>query len=101
VLCAHTHGLADARSCVVQQEQQCVVAQAGRGGTIGLRENLFYLLGLKILGHWDMRPFAWNRQHALILIGPRQIMLDEMLEEAADRGEPHVPASNCVGTLGL
>jgi hypothetical protein len=66
-----------------------------------LRENLFDFLGLKILSHRDMRPLAWNRQHALVLISTGEIVLNEMFEEAADRGKPHVPAGDDVGTLGL
>ncbi len=66
-----------------------------------MRENLLNFLGLKILSHRDMRALAWNRQHTLVLIGTGQIMLYEMLEEAADRGKPHVPAGYDVGTLGL
>jgi hypothetical protein len=101
VLWAYTQGLTDARSGVVQQEQQSVVAEPGRLGLIRLRDNLFNLIRFEILGHGDMCALAWDRQHALILVSPRQIMLDQMLEEAADRSKPHVPTGYHVGSLGL
>jgi hypothetical protein len=101
MLGADAQGLTDTCPGVVKEEQQCVIAQARLCCPIGLRENPFDLLWLKILRHRNMSPFARNRQDAPILIRPRQIVLDQMLKETPDSGQADVPAGDHVGSLRL
>jgi len=98
---ADAKGLTDTCPGVVKEEQQCVIAQACLGCPIGLCEDLFDLLRLKILRHRNMGPLARDRQDAPVLIRPRQILLDQMLKETSDRGQANVPAGDHVGALGL
>jgi hypothetical protein len=48
-----------------------------------------------------MSFLGFERQNALVLVGVRQIIADQMLEEGTDRGESVIPAGHFVPSLGF
>jgi hypothetical protein len=57
------------------------------------------LLRLKVLGHRNVRAFGWDCEHALVLIGTREIVLQKVLEEATDRGPTDIATGRTVAPL--
>src|SRR5437660_2050250 len=96
---AHVQGLTDASGGVIEEEQQRVVATATSALLIRLREDHAHVLRFEILRGADAGSLDWNREYPLILAGPRQVMLDQMLEETVDRRQSTVATSDGVRAL--
>jgi len=98
---AYAQRFADPGAGVVQKEKQCMISATAQTRSIRLRKNIFDLLGFEILCGRDPRSLARDGQHPLILLCTRQIVLQEMLEEAANRRQANITTARCVGALSF
>ena len=98
---ANAEHLTDASAGVVEEKDQRVITSPDCRGAIRLREKVLYVLRFEVLRGADLSALARQREYPLILSCPLQVMLYEVSEEAADRGQADITASGGVGSGGL
>ena len=94
-------GLAHPGAAVVEEQQQRVVAPSVGGAPIRLGDDRAHVVGLEVGRRPLPRLLRRDRQHPRVLLRVRQIVAEQMLEEAADRGAPAVARGGRVRALGL
>jgi hypothetical protein len=91
--------LADARARVVQEEQQRVVALPSRLVAVRLGKQYTHVLGLEVFDRVHGRTLGSHGQDALVLLRARQVVAQEVFDEASDGGKAAVPGRRHVAAL--
>jgi hypothetical protein len=90
--------LTDSGTRVVEEEEKGSVACAAGGRWIRLGDQSTDFLWLQIGRRADLRTLGWNRKDPTVLLGPGQILAQEMRHKAVDRGESAVACGRTVAT---
>jgi hypothetical protein len=101
IIGCHRERLCDARARVVQKDQERVVAQAGGAAAIGLGEHHPCLLGLEVLDRVHGRALRVHGQDALVLLCARQVVAEQVLDEAANGRESAIARGGSIAALRL
>jgi hypothetical protein len=88
--------LADARTGVVEEDEEDVVTEARRRAALGLGEDCTYLLGLEVRDGAPTRLLRADGEDALVLLRAREVVPEKRLDESSDGGEPAVARAGAI-----
>jgi hypothetical protein len=98
---AKLESLTDSRAGVVEEQQDRVISYAERRGSVWLRKDRCYDLGLPVCRGPIFGLLRGNREYTLIVRGPRDVVTEKMGYEAADRSQSVVAGHRSIATDGF
>ena len=93
--------LGDAQAGLHGGEQQCVVAPAGPGGSVGTVQERFDLFGVQERDGSSIAAFGGDREHSCDQRGVLGMAERAVLKERVDRAEADVAGAGAVAAVGL
>jgi len=96
---AYRQRFADARSRVIEKQQQGVIAFPITTPTINGGDHRTGLFRFQISGGPSWCFFVANRENATVLTGPRYIVPQEVLHKTANRGKTAIPGNRSVPSM--